>query len=211
VVNDRIERVEREDAARGLERTSVQKGDPSSPRSYRSLTEAVERFRTPDAAGHSEVARAIEQSVIAQQILRQAAPSVRAAGEPVFLLFPGILQGMLSQVEVVDYRPGKTDLRAEREDGVSESFHRLEFQVQLPSLGVVTARIAYRNAEILLRIEVESEDARRFIARRVQQLTPVLRAIGFQSIDFTVALSCGVGVRPEWIQEVARLTPALVS
>jgi hypothetical protein len=39
----------------------------------------------------------------------------------------------------------------------------------------------------------------------------VLRAIGFQSIDFTVALSCGVGVRPEWIQEVARLTPALVS
>jgi hypothetical protein len=206
VVNDRTERGGRDDTTRGSERANLQKSDPSSPRSYRSLTEAVERFRTPDAASHPEIARAIDQSVVAQQILRQAAPVVRAAGEPVFLLFPGILQGMLSQVEVVDYRPGRTDLLSEQEDGASESFHRVEFQVQLPNLGAVTARIAYRATEILLRIEGESEEARRFIARRVQQLNPVLRAIGFHSIDSTVALSRGIGVRPEWIQEAARLT-----
>ena len=136
-----------------------------------------------------------------QELLRQMNPLLQRAGEPVFLLFPMMLQGFLTQLELSHeafYEGIKNKTGTGKKPG-QEKVERIAFELSLPGMGLVCVRCAKRSRELFVRFLVEEDRLRSFLTGELPKLASRLEAKGYGRIDCQVLEERPVPERPAWV------------
>lgn len=175
------------------------------------------------AAGESEALRnardamrGLENIVRGQEVLQQMAPLFQALGEPTFALFPHLIQGMLSKIELAYYphtpRPpgrqgseeGDTPIE---EDGPEnggrkkrKSFERVRFHLVLPSLGELEVDFAHTLTEMILTVTCGDPEAGRFLETELPKLEELLKGIGYSTLALRAQIDEPKSTRPAWLE-----------
>ncbi len=136
------------------------------------LLKSTSLERAEQAGDLNRAIKGLENMLRGQETLAQAAPYLQAAGEPVFLLFPNLLGGMLSKLELTLFPP---EAQLENEPD-SESDHK-QSQLQkghaaleLPGLGAVSFEIVHDSNQAFLKFSVADEEKARFIEKFLPKL-----------------------------------------
>ncbi len=135
--------------------------------------------------------RSIDSLLSTDRALSQIAPLMHHAGQPLMILFPALLQGILSKIEVSVYPPSaKHALQDETESHSPEQlpFSRVAVSISLPSLGRVAVDCAHRPGELLANIVCQKEATVSYLRSRAPLVERALRNIGFT----TLSMSWGV-------------------
>lgn len=146
----------------------------------------------------------VEQMLRGHELLDRLNPLMNMLGEPAFLLFPAIIHGFASELEMTLY-PGRPQEAGEDEEEESEErkrskgYRRFEFEIQLPGLGRVQSRASFRTGEFLLDLTAENETAAAFLEERSGRLKSVLLASGYERIEFRVSAAPFTEIRPGWM------------
>lgn len=160
-----------------------------------------DRVLDPKAAQElTQLATKLDQMAATQEALSRMNPIMQALGEPAIILFPFIIQGLISHSEVtvetkqLGKKKGERDILDEN-DGEggkkSETFQRVQVSVPLPALGTIDVDIAHRPKEILVRLNVEDKAIGAFITEHLEDLAAQLRNHGFSKTE----LMANVGVK----------------
>lgn len=165
----------REDVRRGLE--ELARAFERSP----SLDQSV----PPLLAQASLAGRALEQALRTQEVMTTLQPVLRALGEPIFLLFPTLFKGLLSQVSVSVATPRHSSADGGRErEGGEGGFHEgsmsrsCTLSVSLKKLGPVGVQFSIQAHVLRVAIYTESEAKAVFLRPRVDSLVHRLSALG---------------------------------
>ncbi len=134
---------------------------------------------------------AVEQMANAQDTLAKLSPLLEATGDPTMILFPTILQGLISSLEIK--RLGLYDQSSRAKDGSDsgnqkkdsgrDPFERIEVSFELPAMGRVSIDLAHRREELLINFSFEEPGCAAFIEKRFARLGEALRRIGYTSIQ----------------------------
>ncbi|MCB0345073.1 MAG: hypothetical protein KDD66_08140 [Bdellovibrionales bacterium] len=166
-----------------------------------------------------QVLNQLEQIFRGQDFLSQLSPVMQSLGEPAFLLFPFVAQGLISKLEMALFpayssltdslddadaddthkRIGKEKGRGRAGGGEREQTRYLKFKLELPSMGEVGVDFAYTLKSAFIKISTSSEDAQGFLSERTSQLETILARLGFERIECDVAHQEVESVRPEWL------------
>lgn len=149
--------------------------------------------------------KTLESMLRSNEILSQMNPLLQAAGEPAMLLFPTLIQGMLSGLELSLYPPGNylnpddhSDKSTRKE---AKSYQRLQLNFTLPSLGAVAADVKYGHEEIYLNIAVNAEKFKKFLEKRKDLLMKALQKRGFTTTQINISHENPQGLQPHWITQ----------
>jgi len=134
--------------------------------------------------------RSIDSLLSTDRALAQIAPLMRQLGGPISILFPAILQGLLSKIEIT-VPPPNQGLEADSENSQSPTvlipFSRVLISIPLPNLGRVDVDIAHRPGELLANILCERELTTRYLEKRIGNLSTSLQGLGFSSTTLRCA------------------------
>ena len=185
---------------------------------------------TKNSAQASQVRAFQELSTLVrgQEALQRLSPVMQALGEPAFVLFPAVIQGMFSQVELTFYpnfsknpldpdqsnenskrREGKDQGErngsdsSEDGEGEGEYFRRVQFRLTLPHLGSIGVDFAHSLKTMLLNLTVEDEATKLYLDEVSQELVSVFSSLGYGSIQYLVSKGDVQETRPAWVQEIA--------
>lgn len=129
----------------------------------------------------------LERMLTTQETLNQMQPLMKALGDPLMALFPAIVQGFLSQIEVT-YHPPAVSAEERRQspgkDGVP--FQLVHVRCTLPGLGPVEVRLAHRPGEIMLRIGVADSARAEFLRAKVGLLEKRFAESGYLQLQFEI-------------------------
>ncbi len=147
-----------------------------------------------------QIAVRLDQMAATQELLNQLNPVMQALGEPALILLPFLFQGLFSHTEVTidSHLPDKkkddgTDTDGKKGKKSSETYHRIQVNVPLPSIGPVGVDIAYKQKEIMVRMTVENQDVGSFLLEQLEHLAVILKEQGFEKAE----LVAHVGVKRE--------------
>ena len=140
---------------------------------------------------------------------------MRALGEPTMMLFPMLLSGMLSKLEVaVNHRPVHNQEDSDNKQGSGkrggQAYEQVSFSLGLPTLGQIEVSMAHRKSEILLNITFEREDLAKFVQGRLPKLEEALSRSGYDKLKLTTITGDPRAVRPEWLAELTG-KPAIIA
>ena len=127
---------------------------------------------------------------------------LHAFGEPALILFPFLLQGMITHSELIVDPDGKGNKKRKQDgdagqDGHEEEgqggadaipFQRVQLAVPLPTLGLVRVEVAHRSTEVLTRITVASSEVASFLQEHMEDLTLALKDANLNLVDFTTGV-----------------------
>ncbi|MFN8390838.1 MAG: flagellar hook-length control protein FliK [Bdellovibrionota bacterium] len=218
--------------SRGLETGTFRKdGSEAETALQRSVTKlqdllafAVERNRANDSSAvFKEALQGLENIIRGQDVLKQLNPMFQALGEPAFILFPHLIQGMLSKVELTYYpAEGKsghpTTAETESDDAAEQRidpdgkrggkerqrgrFDRVKLQLTLPALGDVAVDFAHTLSEMILTFTTSDKAAGDFLEENLSSLQEAFRALGYRSITLRSLPGPVTVVRPAWVEQV---------
>ncbi|OVE80145.1 hypothetical protein BVY02_01240 [bacterium J17] len=188
------------------------------------LSDSSQRSANPKLTAYRDALRGLENIVRGQEMLRQLNPVMQAAGEPAMLLFPTIVQGLISRLEVAmysyygHYSPNKeSSYREKKGKGEDEGegkrerrqreqrYNRFHFKANLPNLGKVEVDFAHTIKEILLNIICEKPGASDVLSSNIGGLRTSLIASGFEKADVNIESGVPGDVRPEWFKSLMEL------
>lgn len=193
----------------------------------RKLVEAFDAGRVEQGqqSGREKVQQVLtqlEQVFRGQQFLSRLSPVMQSLGEPGFLLFPFLAQGLISKLEMALFpaysgarqseakapkRPRRrsAENEREREDGErrEEAPTRLiKFNLALPQMGEVGVEFAYTLRRAFVQVSTPSADIKEFLNGRAGQLESLLSAAGFDLVSCSVQQRAVTSVRPPWLAEL---------
>ena len=148
----------------------------------------------------SQIANRFEQMAASQETLAKMNPVMQALGEPALILFPFLMQGLVSHSEVTI----ETKKRVEDEEdgggkgGNREPFQRIQVAVPLPNLGTIDVDIAHRTEEIWVRFTVSDPEIGKFLLEKLEALSPVLRDYGFKKAELVAHVGQKQENLPAW-------------
>lgn len=147
----------------------------------------------------------IENLLQGQEAIRRISPLLAQVGEPMFFLIPGLLQGMLQNIEFTFHKP--TVDSDSNKDKNRESYQRLTTVVTFPYLGKIKADIAYRLDHVLISLSTDSEKIADFLDQHIHLLKSGLNKLGFNRADLITRrdmhLECDR--QPTWIRDAIRV------
>jgi hypothetical protein len=140
-----------------------------------------------------------------QEALLSMAPLIEAAGDPIFLLFPAILEGFLSKIEMTYYGEQEAvDTEDKREKGGRKGFKSTELALELPGLGPVSVSFSQDGKEVLCTLQFEEKTVADFVAVRVPKLEAAFSRAGFSEFNCAVTVGKVESVAPEWTARFTR-------
>lgn len=140
------------------------------------------------AMGSLEQLHQFEQLIDSQQRLITLNPLMHTLGEPAFILFPFLVQGLLRHSEVSISPPSPEEIDDESEDHETKRYQRLTVTVPLTNLGHVTVDVAYCPGEVLVRFTVRDEEVRDFLAARVSELEQAVSTRGYGNLEYWISV-----------------------
>lgn len=181
------------------------------PRILTKLTEALERnnLHARDAQPVEKLQKMLqnlEGVAQAQQALRQINPVMQAMGEPIFLIFPALMQGLLSSAQVTVRERRAIDEESEegQRKGAGDPFTRVAVSLNLPSIGAVEIDLAHRKSEVLLALTTSSEEATKCILETMPKLERAFRALGYDKPKMSAVTGDPKPAVPQWYIELSR-------
>ena len=148
----------------------------------------------------------MENILRGQEALARLNPIMQAVGEPAMILFPTLVQGFLSQVEL-SWRPQKDSSATEEKKQGGNSgagFHQATFSTTLPGLGLASVHLAHRQHELHLSMTFESTLVADFVNQKLPTLESLLREKGFTELSLVAEQGTAKSVQPEWVQDILR-------
>lgn len=149
--------------------------------------------------------RELEALVKGQEALLTMAPIIDAAGDPIFVLFPLLLEGFLAKVELTYY--GKKDSIADektKERQKQKNFTQTSITLALPSLGPVAVHFSYTSEEVLCELQFEQQTIADFIAVRIPKLEAAFARAGYKEFSCAVSVGPVESQAPEWSKRFMR-------
>ena len=165
---------------------SIEKRLGVEPRSAEDLVRLAARF---------------EQMAQTQETLARLNPVMQALGEPALLLFPFLVQGLVSHSEVTietKKRVRSDDDQDSTKREQSEPYHRIQVTVPLPNMGTIDVDIAHRTAEILVRFTSDNAEIGQFLLEQLEHLAGTLRDLGFHRADLVSHVGAHQEQLPAW-------------
>jgi len=172
-------------------------------------TEETSQRLDPKTASELErLATHLEQMAQTQETLNRLNPLMHAIGEPALILFPFLLQGLLTHSEVtIGSRSGgkKKQQKSGQSEGDEEEsaqetklYQRIQVRVPLPELGIVDVDIAHRDREILARFTVETQEVGAFLLEQLEHLAITLKEQGFEHAELVANVGQKNDDSPLW-------------
>ncbi len=205
-----------------------------------SLTDLSNRFGSGSNGDPTQLAqnltalKSLGNLIRGQEFINQLNPIMQAAGEPAFMLFPHLVQGILSKLEMSFFPAGvpNTESRGKQtetrtgqneesdsadnesnqddKDGKREPFRRISFTVTLPEAGAVQVDFAHSLNELLLNITVEDQGFSDLIQHSFYDLEKALAGMGYSKCQLSATRGIVQSVRPEWLETCLQL-PTLIA
>jgi len=150
--------------------------------------------------------RTFENILRGQEIFRQLNPVLQTAGEPIMLLFPALIQGYLSTLEVT-YTPSYEydEFEKKKNSGSGEgSYNRIHLNISLPGPGPVQVDMAFRQDELLVNMIVRDDEVKSFMEEYVSLLRRAISKHGFNKLEVNIQAGEPEKIRPRWVDELAR-------
>lgn len=147
------------------------------------------------AMGSLEQLHQFEQLIDSQQRLITLNPLMHTLGEPAFILFPFLVQGLLRHSEVSISPPSPEEIDDESAEHNTKRYQRLSVTVPLTNLGHVTVDVAYCPGEVLVRFTVRDEEVRNFLAARISELEQAVSTRGYGTLEYWISVD-GVDTAP---------------
>ena len=151
---------------------------------------AEQQLSKPSSSPHlglAQALRALEQAFQSQELFSKTNQLMQALNEPALLLFPGLMQGLLSQLALQSPHGGVEQTRKKRKGKKPRShFHQVVFEAELPVLGLIMVKIAHSDRECLISIIVENSSVAQRCKTDLHQLKKVLHRLGYSKIDLTL-------------------------
>ena len=134
----------------------------------------------------------LENMLLGQEFLQRMSPAIRSMGEPVMLLFPFFIYGMLAKLEVSIYgdridREKKEKAKKKRQKRKESAYHKTSLKLNMPHFGAVHAELIYNDEEILIRLELEEQQSTTDIMPYMQELESAFKSRGFLSVIINIA------------------------
>ncbi len=169
-----------------------------------------------------QILNQLEQIFRGQDFLSQLSPVMQSLGEPAFLIFPFVVQGLISKLEMAlfpgysgpraapDGKNGKSGSGRVKRDGREgesgaqsrQQMRMLKFKLRLPTMGDVGVEFAYTLRSAFVKIAADRGPAVDFLAARTAELEAVLKLAGFEQIECSVAHEAAACVRPQWVRDM---------
>ncbi len=144
--------------------------------------------------------QSVDQFLQGQEALKQMNPLMNALGEPVFILLPALMQGLIQNWEM-SISPQQVDPdEAGKERGKRESYERVHIYAELPAIGAVQIDIAHRTQEVLLSLTFTNEDVTEFVDSYLPQLERQLVSSGYTKAQLITRTGTPQRTQPEWCE-----------
>lgn len=162
--------------------------------------EAHQKLDPKSLADLTQIASRFEQMASSQESLAKMNPVMQALGEPALILFPFLMQGLISHSEVTIETKKRVDEEEEGggKGGNREPFQRVQVAVPLPSLGTIDVDIAHRTQEIWVRFTVSDPEVGKFLLEKLERLAPILREYGFKKAELVAHVGQKQENLPAW-------------
>jgi hypothetical protein len=141
------------------------------------------------AQGSLEHLQQFEQLIESQQRLLTLNPLMHSLGEPAFILFPFLVQGLLRHSEVSINPPSPEEIEDEESGGGTKHYQRVSVTVPLTNLGHVTVDIAYCPGEVLVRFSVRDEEVRDYLATKISELEEAFSTREYGSLEYWISIN----------------------
>lgn len=155
------------------------------------------------AKSQSQAVKMVEQFVKGQEVLSNVNPVVKLFGEPAVFLFPMMIQGFLSKLELV-VTPPDQDGKQKNKGGKSDGYERADIHLDLPSIGGVNVSLAQRKGEIFINVTVSDSKIASFLEGKGELLLARFREHGIEAPVLRVSSGEPKSVVPEWYRDLTR-------
>ncbi|MGI6524261.1 MAG: flagellar hook-length control protein FliK [Bdellovibrionota bacterium] len=136
------------------------------------------------------------------ELLKTLSPIFSALGEPSFLIFPILLGGFFSNLEIIHYPQQEITEEEDTQNDKPQPFTRLSFKTELPTLGTIEAHLAYRSKEVLLNLGVVKKESIPLLENALPLLKAQLSKRGYEKIEVSLQQSTNTSIRPDWVNDV---------
>lgn len=147
----------------------------------------------------------LESIVQGQEVMSKIAPLMQSLGEPAMAIFPFLIQGFLSKIEL-QTGPRKADLqnknKNKKKSDNNEGFEQVRLDIPLPNLGLVRVGIAHRSSQILISFAFERSELAHYINERIPKLESVLKNSGFEQVEINCIGSQAKERGYDWLENV---------
>jgi hypothetical protein len=147
----------------------------------------------------------LENIASGQEMFQRLNPILQRAGEPMVLLFPFVMQGMLSRLEVnFSAKNIEKHDKKKKKKGTAQraQFETIKFNLSLPNLGALSVNILHNQEEILALLNFENKVMAEKIEPALELLEVRMRAIGFQKIQISTSAAKLNTSRPLWLSAI---------
>ncbi len=198
----------RNELAEILSRKSPELGREALSKALKNLKEifGLDRY-TPEETKYiqnsMQALSSLESLSQAQETLNQLNPIMDAMGEPILILFPMLTSGLLSKLKLSAEHP-KVDPDGEQNGGEKRGeMNRIDFALNLPSIGQVQVNLAHSKVEVYATIVFEREDVAAVAKTELEKLSSRLESLGFKSINLNVKSGETTEITPSWVRELS--------
>lgn len=180
----------------------IQKSLPTkAPQTSEELVKELSLAQTKETVSQL---RATAQLLQSYEMTKKLSSLFDVLGEPTFILFPTLFQGMLSKAEVSWQRaefPEAVDDRPRRK-GKRSSEHVLSLKAKLPNLGDVGVTLRYAETKVDIRFSVTQAHSQKKIAEELPILFERLRGLGFSSVEGCAVVERISSIQPQWVSDL---------
>ncbi|MCB0335367.1 MAG: flagellar hook-length control protein FliK [Bdellovibrionales bacterium] len=148
-----------------------------------------------------EQLKKVERILRSQEILDQLNPILKASGDPVLLLFPNIIQGFLSTIEVTLHPPVETvDDHGEGSQRKRESKQtHATLKVELPKFGKLLVDLHHGDKRLSMEFTFERQAVKSFVDSKLGVLKKALQAHGLEEVNLFTRVGTVNTNAPEWV------------
>lgn len=125
----------------------------------------------------------VDKLISTHSVTTSLSSVLQSLGEPVLVLFPFLMQGVLTQANIFVDQDASNQSNCEQKDSTGRlPFKKIRTTVTLPNLGLVDVNIAYRDKEMLLQLTAEDAEVLEFLESQTPILTCILETNGYEDI-----------------------------
>ncbi|MCB9030261.1 MAG: hypothetical protein H6619_04355 [Deltaproteobacteria bacterium] len=146
--------------------------------------------------------RGLEQLVDAQESLGKLNSVMQALGEPVFILFPFLADGLLSKWKMSVSAPQVDDEEHNNKSG--SNFDKIQLQLTFPSIGEIGVDISRKLDQVYLQLYFQDNQIRDFAERFEEKLADAITSLGYRNVNLLFKVAKPKKVEPNWLQELVQ-------
>ncbi|MCB0318628.1 MAG: flagellar hook-length control protein FliK [Bdellovibrionales bacterium] len=148
-----------------------------------------------------EVLKQFEQVIKGQEFLAKLNPLMNAAGEPIMILFPAIMGGLLTNFQA-SFFPPVNDNQQKKEKHEKKESEKAVIKVNLPQLGEVKVELNLKNEETEIVFLVKNSQSATYLEKNLNKFEKHLCNSGFTSKTLTVRSDKKKNELPNWLNSI---------